>query len=169
MFDVQKYLMIVVLIFVGISPITFSQAKDSYKVEIINVSDLEKIINENDDQALLINVWATWCAPCREEFPELVKLANDYSNKVRVVGISVDEKGDLDSKVIPFLKNQKASFQNYLLKVIDPEDFINALNEKWGGAIPATFIYDKEGNQKEMIVGKQTYEVFESAIKKVIN
>ena len=117
----------------------------------------------------MINVWATWCAPCREEFPELVQLANNYSKEVRVVGISVDEKGDLDSKVIPFLKNQNASFQNYLLKVVDPEDFINALNKKWGGAIPATFIYDKTGNQKEMIIGKQTYAVFENAIKKVIN
>lgn len=169
MFDVQKYMMVVVLILFGFNLTANSQSKDFYKVEIINVSDLEKIISENDNLPLLINVWATWCAPCREEFPELVKLANDYSNKVRVVGVSVDEKGDLDSKVIPFLKNQKVSFQNYLLKVVDPEDFINTLNKKWGGAIPATFIYDKKGNQKEMIVGKQTYEVFESAIKKVIN
>lgn len=169
MFDVQKFMMAVVLILFGLFSTTNSQPKDSYKVEIINPSDLEKIISNNDGRALLINVWATWCAPCREEFPELVKLANNYTKEVRVVGISVDEKGDLDSKVIPFLKNQNTSFQNYLLKVVDPEDFINALNKKWGGAIPATFIYDKEGNQKEMIVGKQTYEVFESAIKKVIN
>jgi thiol-disulfide isomerase/thioredoxin len=169
MFDVQKFMIAVVLILFGFFSTTNSQPKDSYKVEIINVSDLEKIIKNNDGRALLINVWATWCAPCREEFPELVKLATNYCKEVRVVGISVDEKGDLDSKVIPFLKNQNASFQNYLLKVVDPEDFINALNKKWGGAIPATFIYDKEGNQKEMIVGKQTYEVFESAIKKVIN
>lgn len=169
MFAVQKYLIIVILILAGISLTTFSQPKDSYKVEIINLSDLEKIIDGSDGRALLINVWATWCAPCREEFPELVKLANNYSKEVRVVGISVDEKGDLDSKVIPFLKNQSASFQNYLLKVVDPEDFINALNKNWGGAIPATFIYDKTGNQKKMIIGKQTYTVFESAIKKVIN
>jgi len=169
MFAVQKYLIIVILILAGIGLTTYSQPKESYKVEIISLSDLEKIIGDSDGRALLINVWATWCAPCREEFPELVKLANDYSKEVRVVGISVDEKGDLDSKVIPFLKNQNASFQNYLLKVVDPEDFINALNKSWGGAIPATFIYDKTGNQKEMIVGKQTYEVFEKAIKKVIN
>ena len=169
MFAVQKYLILVILILAGIVLTTFSQPKESYKVEIINPADLEKIIGESDGRALLINVWATWCAPCREEFPELVQLANNYSKEVRVVGISVDEKGDLDSKVIPFLKNQNASFQNYLLKVVDPEDFINALNKKWGGAIPATFIYDKTGNQKEMIVGKQTYEVFEKAIKKVIN
>jgi thiol-disulfide isomerase/thioredoxin len=169
MFAVQKYLFIGILILSGISLTTISQPKESYKVETINVSDLGKIINGDDDLPLLINVWATWCAPCREEFPELVKLANNYSTKVRVVGISVDEKSDLDSKVIPFLKNQNVTFQNYLLKVIDPEDFINALNKNWGGAIPATFVYDKSGNQKEMIVGKQTYEAFENALKKVIN
>lgn len=169
MFEGLKYLFIALVISAAIAQITFSQPKDSYNVEIINVLDLEKIINENDGRALLINVWATWCAPCREEFPELVKLANNYNKKVRVVGISVDEKEDLDSKVIPFLKNQNAYFQNYLLKVVDPEDFINALDKKWSGAIPATFIFDKEGNQKEMIVGKQTYQIFEKAIKKVID
>lgn len=148
---------------------TFAQGKDPYKVEIINVPAIEKIISANDGRVLLINVWATWCAPCREEFPELVKLANDYGKEVRVVGISVDEKDDLDSKVIPFLKNQNVPFENYLLKVVDPEDFINLLNKDWGGAIPVTFVYDKAGNQKEMIVGKQTYQAFEESIKKVID
>lgn len=169
MFAVQKYFIISVVIFSEIIPINFSQPEESFKVEIINVQHLEKIISENDGRVLLINVWATWCVPCREEFPELVKLANDYRKKIRVVGISVDEKSDLDSKVIPFLKNQDAVFENYLLKVSDPEDFINALNLEWGGEIPATFIYDKKGNQIEMILGKQTYKDFENAIKKVIN
>ena len=136
------------------------------KVKIIDVNTLTEIINNNSEHTLLINVWATWCVPCREEFPDLVKISNNYKGKVRFVGISVDDSEDLDSKVIPFIKNQKVDFEIYLLKVIDPEDFINLLNKKWSGAIPATFIYDKQGNQTEMLIGKQSYESFKEALKK---
>ena len=106
--------------------------------------------------------------PCREEFHDLVKISNTYKDKVRFVAISVDDSEDLNSKVIPFIKNQKVDFEIYLLKVVDPEDFINLLNKKWSGAIPATFIYDTKGNQKEMLIGKQSYETFEEALKKMI-
>ena len=153
----------------GITSNVFSQSGVKTQVKIINVSDLEKIINQNDERALLINVWATWCLPCREEIPELVKLAKDYNKYIRVVGISADDPDDLDSKVLPFLKNQNAEFENYIIKVVDPEDFINLLNKDWSGAIPATFLYDKYGKQKEILIGKQSYELFEKAVKKVID
>ncbi|MCW9065589.1 MAG: TlpA family protein disulfide reductase, partial [Ignavibacteriaceae bacterium] len=105
----------------------------------------------------------------REEFPDLVKLSKEYKNKVRFVGISADEVEDLDEKVIPFLKSQNAQFENYLLKVVEPEDFIDLLNQDWSGAIPATFIYDKNGMQTEVLIGKQSYEEFEGSLEKVIN
>jgi thiol-disulfide isomerase/thioredoxin len=148
---------------------TLAQSDEIPQVKIINVEDLQDLTNHDTGLPLFINVWATWCAPCREEFPELVKLADTYKNEIRVVGISVDDSEIVDSKVIPFLEDQKAEFINYLLKVIDPEDFINLLNEEWSGAIPATFIYDKNGNQKEMLIGKQTYQQFEETVKKVID
>lgn len=154
-----------VLTIFGFNSTGFSQTE----VPIINSSDLNKIIDDNKDQPILINVWATWCAPCREEFPDLVKLSNEYKKQVKFIGISADDVDDLNTKVIPFLEEQKTGFQNYIIKVSDPEDFINALNKEWAGAIPATFIYDSGGNQKEMLVGMQTYEQFESALKKVID
>lgn len=162
------FLTLVLIIFSSVysENIVFSQSVE-LKVKIINTEDLRGII-KNNDLPLLINVWATWCMPCREEFPDLVKISNSYKGKVRFVGISVDDSEDLDSKVIPFIKNQKVNFEIYLLKVVDPEDFINLLNKKWGGAIPATFIYDKRGNQEEMLIGKQSYETFKEALKKVI-
>ncbi|MCW8811433.1 MAG: TlpA family protein disulfide reductase, partial [Ignavibacteriaceae bacterium] len=153
--------------FISSQNYVFAQNNKDITVKIINTDDLSAIIN-NSDLPLLINVWATWCTPCREEFPDLVKIGRSYGDKVRVVGISVDDSDVLNSKVIPFIKNQKADFEIYLLKVVESEDFINLLNKKWSGAIPATFIYDKDGNQKEMLIGKQSYESFEEAIKKVI-
>jgi thiol-disulfide isomerase/thioredoxin len=146
-----------------------AQTDKELTVKIINVEELSGLINANKDRPLVINIWATWCEPCREEFPDLVKIAKNYGNKIRVIGISVDDSEVLDSKLIPFLKSQKADFEIYLLKVVEPEDFINLLNKKWSGAIPATFSYDKNGNQKEMLIGKQSYESFEKVIKNAID
>jgi len=151
------------------NPDIYSQSKIASEVKIINVSDLELILEEGKGSAILINVWATWCEPCREEFPDLVKLSDEYKMSIRFIGISADEVDDLGSKVIPFLEKQNAQFENYLIKVVEPEDFIDLLNKDWSGAIPATFIYDKKGKQTEVLIGKQSYEEFEGSIKKVIN
>ena len=105
-------LFILLFSLVGSTNYALAQSNISPQIKIINVTDLSELINENKDRVLLINVWATWCVPCREEFPDLVKISESYSNKVRVVGISVDDSEVLDLKVIPFLKNQKAKFEN---------------------------------------------------------
>lgn len=138
---------------------------DLPEVKVITVDELDGIIENRNGKPLLINIWATWCAPCREEFPDLVKIANDYGHKIDVVGISVDFPEEIDSKIIPFLKKQNAGFTNCVLKVFEPEDFINLLNKDWSGAIPATFIYDKKGNQVENFIGRQSFEEFEKAVK----
>jgi thiol-disulfide isomerase/thioredoxin len=146
-----------------------AQSETDSKIKIINVSDLKHILKEGKGSAILINVWATWCEPCREEFPDLVALSEKYKKDIRFISISADDVADLESKVVPFLKNQNAQFENYLLEVIEPEDFINVLDKEWSGAVPATFIYDKYGKQTESLIGKQSFEMFESAVKKVID
>ena len=161
-------LLLSMIFLVCTSNLVLPQSNISSQVKIINVGELSGLINADQDRALLINVWATWCLPCREEFPDLVKISESYGNNVRVVGISVDDPDILDSKVLPFLQKHKAEFENYLLKVIEPEDFINLLSKEWSGAIPATFIYDKSGKQKEVLIGKQNYKSFEQEVKKVI-
>jgi thiol-disulfide isomerase/thioredoxin len=160
---------VLLILLVGIESALLSQSKSVSDIKIIDVSELNQIINQNKGNPLLINVWATWCAPCREEFPDLVELSEKYKKNITIIGISVDDIDDLDSKVIPFLKKQNAEFENYLLKVVEPEDFINLLNKDWGGAIPATFLYNKNGKQEKVLIGKQNYELFEKTVKEVIN
>jgi thiol-disulfide isomerase/thioredoxin len=145
-------------------PLIESPAANSIEVEIISVKKIKELIKNRNGKPLLINVWATWCAPCREEFPDLVKLAKEYDDKIDVVGISVDFPEKIDSKIIPFLKKQNAQFANYIIKVIEPEDFINLLSEDWSGAIPATFIYNENGEQITYLIGKQSFEEFEKVI-----
>ena len=131
-------------------------------------SVFQALIKENRGKVLFINTWATWCLPCKEEYPDLVKLADYYKDRnVTIIGISVDYPDEIDSKIRPFLKAQGVNFQNYVQNFDRPEDFINLLNEKWRGAVPASFIYDENGQQKSFLLGKHSLEEFKSAIEKI--
>jgi thiol-disulfide isomerase/thioredoxin len=136
------------------------------QVATIDETGLRNLVSQRNGKVLLLNVWATWCLPCVEEFPDLVKLANTFNSEYEIIGISVDDSEDIESKVVPFLKNNAVSFKVYLAKFDKQEDFINELNSSWNGAIPATFIYDSNGRQYRSLFGKQSYQQFKEAIEK---
>ena len=138
------------------------------KVGFFDDAEFKALRKRNHGKILFINTWATWCLPCKEEFPSLVKLAKDYENSdVTIIGISVDYPHEIESKIIPFLKIQQANFPNFVQNFKKPEELIDLFNEKWRGAVPATFIYDKNGHQRTFMLGKRTLKEFKSAIEAI--
>ncbi len=91
-------------------------------------------------KVLVLNFWATWCEPCREEIPALVRIQQKFaSNGVQIVGIGIDSPG----KIREFSKE----FQiNYPLTVggLDQIDLSRRLGNKIGG-LPYTLILDRSG------------------------
>ena len=116
-------------------------------VRVIDLEGLQKILQRDpkDTRPLLINFWATWCDGCREEFPDLVKIDNDYRGKVNFVSVTLDEITEINTAVPEFLKKMKAQMPVVLLNVKDPEPAIHAVDATWDGALPATYLYDKDG------------------------
>lgn len=138
------------------------------KVEKIGKAELESIFASQKGRVLLVNVWATWCKPCREEFPDLVRLARFYKNKdVRIITISADYPDEIETKIRPFLDKFKINFPVYVQDFPGQEDFINRMNKKWNGALPATFIYDKAGRQQAFFLGKKNFESLKKEIEKI--
>jgi thiol-disulfide isomerase/thioredoxin len=132
-----------------------------------NVKDIEQVLNSNKGKVVLLNFWATWCKPCVKEFPELIKLYNDYKDKgFEIVFISTDVPDDVEAKVIPFLKKQGVEFTTYYNNFNDPAELINFVDKNWEGAIPSTYIYDKKGKLTGHILGSTTYDDFEKEILK---
>lgn len=114
----------------------------------INLEGLKKMLQRDgkDTRPLLVNFWATWCDPCREEFPDLVKLDADYRNKgLNFIAISLDDVTDIKNAVPKFLTEMKATMPVVLLNVNDPEPAIKVVDATWDGQLPATFLYDKDG------------------------
>jgi len=139
-------------------------------VSLLDADGFQILINKHRGKFLFINTWATWCMPCKEEFPDLVRLQEYYSDSdVVFVGISVDFPDEVESKVKPFLYSQKVNFPNYVQNFKDPADLINLLNTNWRGAVPATFIYDRQGNQQKFLLGKHSFEEFQTEIENIRN
>ena len=147
-----------------IEPRYCQPANTNIKIGEISLDELSEIIFNRNSKALLINIWATWCVPCREEFPDLIKLTDQHEDKIDVVGISIDYPDELESKIFPFLESFQINFTNYISGEKNAEKFINFLNTKWNGALPASFIYDTDGKQVNYFVGKKTFEEFEEVV-----
>ena len=140
-------------------------------VREINLDGLKKILQRDpkDTRPLLINFWATWCDPCREEFPDLVKVDSDYRSKgLNFVAVSLDDISDIKTAVPKFLNEMKATMPVVLLNVNDPEPAIKAVDDKWDGELPATFLYDKEGKVVFRHFGKIKPDELRAALDKAV-
>ena len=81
------------------------------EIKVINEEWLKNKIGNRNGKILFINFWATWCVPCIEEFPDLVKIYNENKNSdFEFLSVSVDLPSDIESKVKPFLAKQSADF-----------------------------------------------------------
>jgi thiol-disulfide isomerase/thioredoxin len=143
---------------------------EQHRLERLDESKFRRLVKDRHGRALFVNFWATWCAPCVEEFPDVVRIANEMKDRnIDFVGVSADDFDDESSKVIPFIAKQKALFKFYIAKLEGEDAFIDAVDKKWGGGIPATFVYDSHGRKKAFLLGKQTYRGLKAAVQKVVD
>jgi thiol-disulfide isomerase/thioredoxin len=110
----------------------------------ISAAEVRALAARPGANATLVNVWATWCPPCRAEFAGLVHVGRQRrADGLRLVFVSADPQEDM-ATVKKFLAAKGVSDTAYIMTG-DPNDFINTLSPKWTGAIPATFVYNRRG------------------------
>ncbi|HVG30710.1 MAG TPA: redoxin domain-containing protein [Pyrinomonadaceae bacterium] len=128
----------------------FAKGAASPKVTEIDLEGLKKLLRRDADPSkakpLLVNFWATWCDPCRDEFPDLVRIDAEYRDRgLDFALVSGDDISEIKAGVPKFLRRMKAGMPAYLLNVPDMEPAINEVDAAWGGDLPATFLFDREG------------------------
>jgi len=128
---------------------------------------LAKVAAEHG-KPLMVTFWATWCEPCRDEYPMVNDLVRQYQSKgLAVFGMDCDDDAE-EPLAIHFLAKVQPVFPNYRKKPGKEEEFINRVNPKWSGALPATFFYDPQGHLFGELTGEQNREAFVSAIQKTL-
>lgn len=142
----------------------FPKAADA---RLVQQDEVQKMLATHGSDLLVVNFWATWCGPCVEELPYFVKIAREYEESdVRVLGISIDFSDQLETAVNPFLKKNEIPYANLVFQG-DAEEMINFFSEKWSGAIPVTFFYNKSGEQIGKFLRPLKYEELKEKIEEL--
>ena len=146
---------------------TTSVRVEDVRVTPVRAADIQRAVHNAGAKAVLVNMWATLCGPCREEFPGLVRVAHKYRDRgLTVMLVSADDNADM-AAVKEFLAKQGVDFPAYI-KAEKDQPFIDALDKRWTGALPATFIYDGAGKLCDFWEGSAPFNVFEQKVVEVL-
>ena len=139
-------------------------AKEPVSLQSVDEKGLADLLHNKTDKLRLINVWATWCVPCVQEFSDLVYLNHLYRDRgLQLVTISSDDAKSRD-KALAFLQKKQASGLNYIYSGDSKYKMIEAIDPKWQGALPYTIIIEPGG--KVIYAKEGAFDV--ETLKKVI-
>ena len=134
-------------------------ADDSSAPERVDPDEIEKLVQDEKGKVLILNFWATWCAPCRAEIRDLVKIRQDYSpDRVSIIGISLDFN---PQAVPPFMERKEMNYPVY----ISSQEVMDAYNI---AGIPYTLIYDAKGNLAEVHDELVDYEILKEELDRLL-
>jgi thiol-disulfide isomerase/thioredoxin len=120
-----------------------------------NLQQVQEAIRKPGARAVLVNVWATFCEPCREEMPDLLRVFRARQARgLRLVLVSADDE-DGRAEAQRVLGGLGVDFPTYL-KTGDDMAFINGLDPRWTGALPASFLFDGQGQLRQFWPGQVT-------------
>lgn len=146
------------------APVT---ALENTRVQKVSAVTLLQEIGSARNKVTIVNLWATWCGPCKEEIPALVELQKKYGGKsLQVRLVSVDGL-DLIKEVHHTLAELNVDFLSYI-RTDDDQVFIEKIYPGWSGALPASIVYDKSGKILESWMGTRSLAEFESIVKKYL-
>ena len=137
-------------------------------LKVLNFEALKPYLEKQDDKTHVINFWATWCKPCVEELPAFEKLhAENKDNNIEVLLVSLDFPNEIETQLIPFIKDNKLDPEVVVLDDPNQNKWINGVDKSWSGAIPATVIYNKK--ERGFFERSFTYEELNSELQKFLN
>ncbi|MDC0497385.1 redoxin domain-containing protein [bacterium] len=144
-------------------------------VEEIDSNALKKMRENASGKIRLFNVWATWCAPCKQEMPDLSAIVRKFSRReFEIITISLDAPEDkkkveaflgqnrmvVGDELTKSLKAEGRTTNNYIFTGSNTDDLAAALDPEWPGPVPYSLLIDKEGEVLMRVTGMiDAYEV----------
>jgi thiol-disulfide isomerase/thioredoxin len=120
-------------------------AQKEVSLEELSPGEIKTLFENKGDKLRLINVWATWCGPCRLEYPEFIVLQRMFGARdFEFVSLSADAVSKKD-KALEFLQKSESAVANYIAATDDKYELIEAVDPSWDGALPFTILLEPGG------------------------
>ncbi len=149
----------------NLSPVVEEENSD---LQAVNADQLKAVIQGLDSKVIVVNFWATFCGPCREEFPYFVSLYREFKDQgMSLLFVSMDFDSDRP-QIDEFLSEQGVNFVTYLRAGKDDE-FIRGVHPEWSGVLPMTLVYDSSKQLAKFLPKAMTYEELEDVITGVLS
>jgi thiol-disulfide isomerase/thioredoxin len=134
----------------------------------IDLAGYNKLLADHKGKPLLVTFWATWCEPCRDEFPIINQIARDYASKGLVVlGVDMDDDSAVNL-IQHFLDRNKPIFPSLRKKMGHEDAFVNGVDPHWHDEMPANFFYAADGRLLGFMIGGHTRPDFDKIINGIL-
>ena len=142
-------------------------AADQSTLPKITGEGIQSLVAKNKGKVVLLHFWATWCPPCADEFPALVKVYTAYKTRgLEVIAVSLNDVSEMQD-VMRFVHEQKPSFPLYIVGTVN-ETFYRSIDKRWSSGVPLTMIYDKTGKLRYFHDGARTYAQFDRDVQSLL-
>lgn len=141
---------------------------DNFDFQTMDIMDGNVIKSEEfykEKTLTLVNVWGTFCGPCKEEMPDLAKLYEDYKDKVNFLGVVVDTNVSMDTNVEEaqqIIKDSGVNYKNIMPNPTTEDTLVNIT------AMPTTFFVNSEGKVLGGFVGQADKDSLAATLDKLI-
>jgi thiol-disulfide isomerase/thioredoxin len=132
---------------------------------LLNAQALRDLLGAQRGKVVILNLWATWCAPCLREIPVLISIANGMAARgVVLVGVAMDEPQSLNTLVEPFRARFFPQFTTWLRDEPDMDSIASVVDQTWNEILPTTYIIARDGKLLTKIQGARSEAQFRAAI-----
>jgi thiol-disulfide isomerase/thioredoxin len=136
----------------------------------ISPDDLKVILAEEEGNIVVLNLWATWCAPCIVEIPHLQEMeANLAEDGVTLIGISVDDPRGSTDFISAMRDRRFPGFRTYARDQRDVDYLVSVVDPAWNEVVPTTYVIGRDGDVLKRIQGQKTLEEFTAEVSAFID
>jgi thiol-disulfide isomerase/thioredoxin len=158
-----RLLFLIAISLLVLAPQTRAVADD--RITYITAPELARLLEEQRDKVVLVNFWATWCAPCLKEIPALMALAEAYSPRgFTLIAVSLDDPDMGDAQILSFIDRFFPGFTTYARLDYEMSTPVAVIDPVWNEILPTSYLLDRDGRVAAKIQGGKSREDFAATI-----
>lgn len=139
------------------------------RLQLASAPELTAALEAQQGKVVVLNLWATWCAPCLKEIPDLMQLERELAPKgVVLLAVGMDDPTDF-GRVDAFRQKFFPDFVSFLRNEPDMDTLVSVVDPAWNELLPTTYLIGRDGEVAKRIQGKRSLEDFRAEVKTLLD